>query len=201
MDTICRNYIFVLLRYRRKVCLLICLLLVAAASLYGQTENMYKPNFISLGIYRGYFQVHTESLSGFRGAKPWGVELEYSQMLLSEKVKHRFGIFPKWGLAFNYVDFDHSSLGHSFNGLVYVEPFLKAQGSWQFSVKIGGGLAYMTHPYSKKENFNNKTYSTNLAFPLLGGASVYYFFNKQWAVKSTASFRHISNGESTPKSI
>ncbi|WP_185957525.1 acyloxyacyl hydrolase [Saccharicrinis carchari] len=175
------------------VVLCLCLLLFLPDVL-SQSKQTDKPVFYSLAANYGYFQVHTKVLSPFRGSQPRGVELQVSQMLFTNKAKNTFGFYPKWALGLRYVNFGHPDLGYAVKGLAYFEPFLKVQGAWRFSVKAGMGVAYMSNPYDANSNPFNRTYSTKLAFPLSAGGSVYYFFNHKWALKTSVSFEHISNG-------
>ncbi len=170
------------------------ILLIHSLLTMGQTNQSDKPLFFGASVYYGKFQVHTKSLYPYNGTNPLGVELEMSQLLLSDHIRETFGTFIKWGLGLNYVNFAHDDLGYAVSGLAYIEPLIKPHGRWRYSIKLGGGLAYMSHPYDKMHNPQNLTYSTHLAFPLYGGASTYYFLNKQLAIKASASFQHISNG-------
>ena len=162
--------------------------------IYPQKECSEKPVFVGLNVYCGSFQVHTPKLSAFRVVKPRGVEFELSRWVLTERAWQSFGIYPKLGIGVNYVDFGHSGLGYSVNGVAYVEPFIKAMGRLKFSGKLGTGFAYLSNPYHPETNPLNQTNSTKLAFPLVGGVSGYYFFDDRWSLKTTVSFRHISNG-------
>lgn len=173
--------------------LLLCLLSVVTWA-QSQIQQTDKPIFYGISAYYGYFQVHTNVLSPFRGSYPSGIRLEMSQLLLTDKVKNTFGFYPKWGFGLGYVDFGHPDLGCALTALVYAEPFFKVHGAWRFSAKGGMGVAYMSNPYHADSNPLNRTYSTKLAFPLSAGLSAYYFFNDQWAVKASVSFEHISNG-------
>ena len=151
------------------------------------------PNFWSCGFYCGNLQVHTDKLSHFEGVKIRGLELEYSKWMLTEEARYSFGFYPKWGLSLNFVDFGHSSLGYSINGIAFLEPFLVSGDKFRISGKVGAGLAYLSNPYGSG-NPLNLTNSTKVAFPLVGGVNVYYGYNDHWALKISASYRHISNG-------
>ncbi len=180
-----------LLRY----CGLLLLCLISAVPrAQSQSKQTDKPIFYGISAYYGTFQVHTNVLSQFRGSHPSGIGLEMSQLLLTDKAKNTFGLYPKWGLGLGYVDFGHPDLGHALTALAYAEPFFKVHGAWRFSAKVGMGVAYMSNPYHVNSNPLNRTYSTKLAFPLSAGLNAYYFFNNQWAVKTSVSFEHISNG-------
>ena len=160
----------------------------------AQINQSDKPVFLGLTSYYGSFQVHASSLYPYNGTHPFGVEFEISRLLLNDNIRENLGTFVKWGVGLNYVNFNHHDLGYSISGIGYIEPFIKTQNQWRYSLKIGGGLAYMSNPFDEVKNPQNLTYSTRLAFPLYAGASVYYFFTKQLAIKASASFQHISNG-------
>jgi hypothetical protein len=163
-------------------------------SLKAQTNQSDKPFFMGITSYAGQFQVHTKSLYPYNDTHPIGVELEFSQLLLKEQIRETFGTFIKWGAGINYVNFNHEDLGYAITGIGYIEPFLESYGQWRFSIKLGAGLAYMSNPYDEISNPQNLTYSTNLAFPLYAGSTIYYYFTKQLALKTSLSFQHISNG-------
>ncbi len=153
-----------------------------------------KPFFVSVNSVNGKFQVHTNKLQNFNGVKPYGIDVEVGRWLFSEKMQDSYGIYSKWGLLFNYTDFNQEELGYTLNSIMFIEPLLKARGRWRVSVKFGAGIAFMSNPYSQFSNSKNLTYSTKLAFPLVGSANVYMFLNKRFALKLSGSFRHISNG-------
>ena len=160
----------------------------------AQLNKSRQPVFYGASLYYGKFQVHTSTLYPYNGINPYGIEFELSQFMLTDNIRESFGAFIKWGVGINYVNFAHEDLGYSVTGLGYLEPFIKPRGQWRYSLKIGSGLAYMSNPYHEVRNPQNLTYSSQLAFPLFGGLSAYYFINKQLAIKATASFQHISNG-------
>ncbi len=175
--------------------LILCLfLLVNCLPVLSQPNRTDSPVFYGLSAYYGQFQVHTKTLYPYNGTHPFGMEFELSQLLLKDRIRETFGTFIKWGIGLNYVNFDHDDLGYAISAIAYIEPFIDAHGRWRYSLKAGSGLAYMSHPYDADSNPRNLAYSTQLTFPLFGGGSVYYFFTKQWAVKLTASFQHLSNG-------
>ena len=161
---------------------------------FSQPKTSNKPVFISVGSYYGAFQVHTDKLTTYKGVNPYGIEIEVGQLILTDKVLQSFGIYPKWGFGMSYVNFGHPDLGYTISALSYVEPFFKVSGRLRFSAKAAMGVAYMSSPYELDNNPNNLTYSTHIAFPLIAGINMYHFFNDQWAIKGSASFRHISNG-------
>jgi len=177
-----------------KVGCLYCLLFLISCPGLTQTNQSEKPLFLSISPYIGKFQVHTKSLYPYNGVHPTGIELEASQLILTKRIRERFGTFIKVGFGFNYLNFNHEDLGHTITTLAYLEPFLKTSGHWRISAKVGAGLAYLSNPYHATFNPQNLTYSTHLAFPLYAGANAYYFFTKQWAIKVSASYQHISNG-------
>ncbi len=152
------------------------------------------PWFISLNNINGNFQVHTDKRQYFNGVNPYGVEVEVGKWLLSNNIQSRYGIYSKWGVQFNYTNFNHEDLGYTLNSLVFIEPLLKARRKWRFSFKAAAGIAYTSNPYEKVNNPHNLAYSSYLAFPLQASISGYYFINKQFAIKVLGSYRHLSNG-------
>ncbi len=174
--------------------LLVLSVIVFSSRIYSQDTLTTQPVFYSLSAYYGFFHVHTNKLSTYGGVNPVGIEFEISQLLLSNKIKSSFWFVPKWGIGLNYVDFQHEDLGYSIHAVAYFEPFIKINRKWRFSAKFGTGVAFVSNPYHVETNPYNKTYSTKLVFPLVGGASAYYCINNHWSIKSTVSFRHISNG-------
>ncbi len=152
------------------------------------------PWFVSLNRIDGKFHVHTDKLQYFNGVNPYGFEAEIGKWQFSERIKSRYGIYSKWGLQLNYTNFNHKDLGYTVNSLLFIEPLFKVKGKLRISFKAGTGIAYVSNPYHEEDNSYNKAYSTKFVFPLQGGLNVYYFINKQFAIKASGSFRHISNG-------
>ncbi len=152
------------------------------------------PWFVSLNRIDGDFKVHTDKLQHFNGVNPYGFDMEVGKWLLSERIRGQYGVYSKWGVQFNYSNYNHKDLGYTINTLMFIEPLLKAREKWRISVKAGVGIGYVSNPYHEVDNPYNQAYSTKFVYPLQGGVTVYYFFNKQFAVKASGSFRHISNG-------
>ncbi len=152
------------------------------------------PWYISINRIDGDFQVHTDKLQYFNGINPYGFDMEVGKWLLSDRIKGRYGVYSKWGLQLNYTNYNHKDLGYIINTLMFVEPLFKARQKLRISVKAGAGIGYVSNPYHEIDNPYNQAYSTKFVYPLQGGVTVYYFFNKQFGFKASGSFRHISNG-------
>ncbi|TLX77607.1 acyloxyacyl hydrolase [Labilibacter sediminis] len=194
MSRFCKQISLVSERWSLRLRSAFILLFILFLNIQSQNNITDKPLFYSLSSYYGFFQVHTDKLSPYKGVNPICLEFEVSQLLMNEQVLNALGFYSKWGVGLNYVDFGHDDLGYSVHGVAYFEPLLWVRSRWWFSGKIGMGIAFVSEKYHPETNPQNKTNSTHLAFPLAGSISSYYILNEQWRIKASFSFRHISNG-------
>ncbi|MCW3786114.1 acyloxyacyl hydrolase [Plebeiibacterium sediminum] len=152
------------------------------------------PWYVSFNRIDGDFQVHTEKLQYFNGVNPYGFDIDVGKWLLASQIKERYGIYSKWGMQISYANFNHKDLGYTVNSVMFIEPLIKARGKLRVSLKTGAGVGYVSNPYHKTDNPFNKAYSTKFVFPMQGSLNAYYFINKQFAIRASGSFRHVSNG-------
>lgn len=150
--------------------------------------------YISATAYWGSLEIHSQKIEHFRGARPFGVDIDWSWRFVSEKAYALCQCYPSMGLTLNYRDFGNRSLGKGVSALFYVEPQLFTTPIVNLSLRAGLGLSYLSNPYDEETNPLNLTYSTRFAFPLMIGVVANRPLGNGWALNVLGTFQHISNG-------
>lgn len=148
----------------------------------------------------GYLLKHTESLRGIGDNYPFGIELDWSRLLITEKSWNFCNCFPRLGVSLAYWNFDNPDvLGSGLLALAYAEPYFNTRKRTNIFFRMGMGAAYLSNPYDEVSNPQNLSYSTDLSFYLLVGAGLNYRLDEQWSLRLAVKYNHTSNGGvSTP---
>ena len=142
---------------------------------FGQVSTTHdtisKENIYSIGIggHYGFVFAHSKDVKNTKGSRPIAIELDLSRQLLNNAAWKDCGCYPRTGLTISYFNLDNKILGHSINVAAYVEPFLSTSHRFNFSMKGGAGVSYLTNPYHELKNPENMSYSTRISSYLAMG--------------------------------
>ncbi len=180
--------------------LLITLLLLPVVALYGQQDSIafsainQNVKVISLKVNYGQIYIHTRSVSNVRGARPLGVEFEYSKQQISDSIYNLCDCYPRTGLVAGYFNFDNSILGHGAMLSYFIEPTFRLNNRLSFHPRANLGIAYLTNPFDAVKNPTNRSYSLHLNPYMQLGFGASFRLNKNVSLLAGTDFRHISNG-------
>ncbi|NJL14537.1 MAG: acyloxyacyl hydrolase [Microscillaceae bacterium] len=163
------------------------------SSLFAQTS----PTPLALGLrgHYGFIIPHTEAIRDVSFSHPRGLELEVAWHLIGEKSWKNFATYPRVGAVLGFVDFDNPSvLGQSFHLSAFFEPFVAVRQRFNFSFRMGAGLAYLNQVYDAKTNPRNQFYSTPLSFILTANLMLNYRLSPALGLRLGGFYNHISNG-------
>lgn len=156
--------------------------------------NYEKNKYLSVSAVYGKVEVHSQAVQNLNGTNPYGIAVDYGLHDFSKKAIDTYGCNIRFGGTAQLWQFNNESLGQGLAVLAYAEPFLLTYNRFMLSVKASAGLIALTNPYNANNNPNNQAYSTNVAFPLSFGVSVYYPLSYKWAMVFNGSINHLSNG-------
>ncbi len=163
--------------------------------LTGQEVNKERPfRYLSAHLYGGQIQIHSSRIEYFKGARPFGVGVDFAWKFVSDKAYALCQCYPSLGASLNYWDFGHRALGNGVSGLFFVQPVLFSVWDTDISLKTGLGVSYLNNPYHEEANPLNITYSNHFGFPLMAGLSLSHSINDDWMLLLSGIFQHISNG-------
>ena len=149
---------------------------------------------VGIGAHYGFVFAHSKEVQNTKGSNPWGIELDFNKQLLKNESWEECNCFPRTGFTLSYFNLDNDALGHSINTAMYIEPFLSVSHRFNLSMKGAAGVSYLTHPYHKETNPENKSYSTTFNAYLGLGLGGNFKINKHLHAKISAYYNHISNG-------
>jgi hypothetical protein len=169
---------------------------VSQVAVLAQDSIPSKP-LMSLGLrsHYGFIIPHSPELKTNAQSNPWGLELDYSHHLTSEKSWQTFGCYPRIGLTLSYFNFSNPRvLGNAYSLNTYFEPYLAIQRRLNASFRLGGGISYLNQIYNAETNPENLFFSSPISFILTVGAGLNYRVSPYWTLRLTGFYNHISNG-------
>lgn len=172
------------------------LLLGAQSTLFASgTDSTAKRFLIGTRGHLGAILIHTPALNTVRKSNPWGAELDLGWQYVSQRAWDFCNCYPRAGLAMTFWDWGNRPvLGHGITGVIYLEPIFLTRRKIQFSIRMGGGLAWMSKPFHPTRNPGNQAYSTSINFPLMVNAALNYRIDQHWNFRLSGDFNHVSNG-------
>ncbi|MBJ7428044.1 MAG: acyloxyacyl hydrolase, partial [Bacteroidia bacterium] len=171
---------------------LVCFI-ISCSVIAQQKDSSFLKGY-SIGTHYGFIFAHSEDVQNTAGANPFGVELIYSKQNITEKTWQQCNCFLNTGVGVNYFNFDNDVLGKAASVFYIFEPQFKLTSKTKFLLDAFGGLSYLTNPYDKNTNPNNRSYSLPVSIYVGLGVGLQYAFAKQWQIGFTGNYLHISNG-------
>lgn len=151
---------------------------------------------VVLGVrgHYGALLIHSRALANLKQTHPGGVELDFAQQYVDQKAWDFCNCYPRVGGALSFWDFGHRVLGRGVTAVAYVEPVFLTQHRLNLSIRMGGGLAYLSHPFDSVTNPFNSAYSLRMNFPLMVGLGLQFRLDPHWGLRLAGNFNHVSNG-------
>ncbi len=157
----------------------------------GQTN----PTFYSLKSHYGFIISHSEEVQSISQSNPYGFQVEYSRLKISDKAWKTCYCYGRTGLAFAYFNYANPRvLGSSYNLIYFVEPYFTFKGPLKFSVRGAIGATYLDRIFDENSNPENLLFSSRFNFYLGLSLNLNYHLNDKYAVNLSANYNHISNG-------
>lgn len=170
--------------------LLIFLPLLSSAQNIDSTSTLW-----GLKTHWGFIIPHSEELKEIANTSPWGVQLDWSKLNLTQKAWDQCNCYAKVGLSFNYFNYGNPDvLGNSYNLILFGEPYLTFRRNLFFTLRAGIGVTYLDQVYDEATNPVNTFYSSPISFIVLLNLGINYKLSPEWEVNLTAHYNHISNG-------
>lgn len=177
------------------VCLLFLGMLLPNGSFSQDNDDLRFRKIVGARASVGKVLIHSRDLREIKDSYPIGLSADLAWQFLSRRSWEFCNCYPRAGVVLTGWDFDNRPiLGYGLTAMAYVEPVFLTQHRVNLSIRLGGGLAYLTSPFDSTSNPFNLSYSTHINFPLTVGVGIQFRVNKQWIIRAGAAFDHISNG-------
>lgn len=149
---------------------------------------------VSAKLHYGSVLVHPPAIENVSGAKPFGIELEYSIQKNNRRAYNLCGCYPRAGVVAAYYNFNNKILGHSIVAGYFIEPHYKINQHTQFVLRGTAGATYVTNPYDPAANPDNHNYTVHVNPFLQLGGGINFQINKHLTLAIMESLQHFSNG-------
>jgi hypothetical protein len=159
-------------------------------------DTAKSPLTIGIRTHYGFIIKHSTKLGDETvGRRPWIIEADFGWHLTGQNVWKYCFCYPRAGFTLYYVNFDNPEvIGSSFALPFYIEPYMKAEKKLSYSIRFGGGPAYMTQIYDTINNPENVMFSSRISFVVFLNIGLNYRLNPRTTIRLAANYNHISNG-------
>lgn len=149
---------------------------------------------LGLNAHYGFIFAHSQNIQNSDQSRPFGLDIDMAWQLLDEKTWKTCRCFPRMGFSATWFNYDNSVLGHSFNGIYFIEPAFVLGKGLQLGIKGSLGLSYLSNPYDAGSNPNNLSYSMPFAGYIGLSLGFHFPIMPTWEGSLFANYFHISNG-------
>jgi hypothetical protein len=178
----------------RSLVLILFFFIIICLNVNGQ-EELKNPVSLAVKPQYGIILPHSSRVEHLANTNPFGLELEYSWLMLKEKNWQQCNCYSKTGISFLYVNYDNPVVvGSSYNLIGFAEPFFIRSNRFLFSARMGFGVSYLDKIYDSEVNPGNTFFSTHINFIVHIDINAYYQLNDQYSLIAYAKYNHISNG-------
>lgn len=152
-------------------------------------------SFYGIKSHYGFIIAHSPELRPISQTNPFGIQLEYSKLKISDRAWKTCHCYGRSGFSFTYFNYNNPDvLGSSYNLIYYVEPYFTYRGPLKFSLRGSVGATYLNKKFDNETNPTNVLFSTNLSFYLAISLNLNYHINNHYALNLSGHYNHISNG-------
>lgn len=153
------------------------------------------PLFLGGKIHYGFIIPHYEELEEISKEKIWGFQLDFSRLFTSQKAWSNCNCYSRVGLTFHYFDYRNPDiLGHSYNLVLFAEPYFNFKNRFRLSLRGGMGLNYLDKVYDEESNPKNLYYSSSISGILNLALNLNYMLKENYQLNLGINYNHISNG-------
>ena len=174
-----------------------CFLLLWCSAAWAQPQgkdSVSPVRVTGVGLHYGSLIAHSQEVQNTAGARPYGLELQFTRQQTGARSYNLCHCYPRQGLLLSAYSFNSEVLGWGAMAAYLLEPSYRLGNRWMFSMRGAAGLAYGSKPYHPEEHPANQSYSTHVSAYLLYGLGLQYQLDARTALQVSANFQHISNG-------
>ena len=159
------------------------------------TDSVQKQ--VSAQVHTGFIIPHAPDLRAISQSSPVGVTVEYSRVNLRRSAFERCNCFARIGAYTHYIAFNNpAELGRTVGVGAFFEPLIRYGKPVSFSVRVAGGLAYLTRFFDAETNPRNTFFGAALNGWLSVSAATRIRLSRYVQGSVSANYNHISNGGS-----
>lgn len=163
--------------------------------LVGPTLGQDTVHKFGLEAQAGWIIPHNSELRDIASNRPISFGISSQWMKTSRKNWEACNCFHYLGLNLSVVDFQNlRELGQAWNLSGSFEPILFRSGKWAASIESGIGFSYLTRVYDPIDNPRNTFFSAPISFLLFVAPQLSFDLNSSWAIQTSFTYNHISNG-------
>lgn len=178
----------------RSLFLILFIFIINCLNASGQ-EELSNPVSVAVKPQYGLILTHSSKVEHLTYTNPFGLELEYSWLMLKDKNWQQCNCYSKAGISFLYVNYDNPEIvGNSYNLIGFAEPFFIRKKRFMFSARMGVGVSFLDKIYDSEVNPENTFFSTHVSFIVHIDINAYYQLSNRYSLMAYAKYNHISNG-------
>ncbi len=168
------------------------LLLIVFFTCFSNSQDKTKASSFDINYFKGNIALHNPDILHLIQGRPDGVILSWNKKTYGLNAWEQRYNYPDYGLSFSYQDFKSEPLGENYSLYGHYNFYFLQR---HLMMRIGSGVAYVTHPYDRETNFRNIAFGSQFL------ASIYLMLNfkkerifDRFGVQGGLSLFHYSNG-------
>lgn len=146
-------------------------------------------------LQHGFIITHASDLGPAANSKPFGFRGSYEVLQQGREAWLACNCHHILGVDFSYHNFNNPEVlggAYSFSGTF--EPIIWYNEKWQFSIRSGMGVSYISKVYDEEHNPENNFFSSPISFLLFVSPKLSYKLSEKWMANLFFNYNHISNG-------
>lgn len=173
----------------------IIVILVSIVQVHAQQKAVNNPTLFGIRSHYGFIIPHSKELKDISQSNPWGIQVEWSKLMISKKSWDNCNCYAQTGLSFNYFNYvNPGQLGNSYNLVYFAEPYINFRKRLFYSFRAGAGVSILDQVYDEQSNPQNTFYSAPLSFLILLNLNLNYRLSDRYTISLSGHYNHISNG-------
>jgi hypothetical protein len=180
----------------KKILLVLFSLMISHHSLPQEIPDTREdPLYVGVKVHYGFIIPHYVELKEISQKKIWGFQIDFSRLFTSKKAWSSCNCYSRVGLSLNYFDYRNPDiLGHSYNLMLFTEPYFNFNSRFRISIRGGMGLTYLDEVYDEVSNPKNLYYSSIISGILSLALNFNYLVKENYQFNLGVNYNHISNG-------
>lgn len=188
-------HLFFTFRHRSVFLLLFLFQFTQQLGAHHGDSSRFNPGFVEFKLKSGFVVNHHPEMWKLTRGFFTVLQIGYQRQSIGRNPSAYFRNYPRYGLSYLYTSFGNSAfLGKAHAAMTFVELPIHTTPKSRQSLRIEGGLAYLTKTYDRKLNYWNQAISSNLNASVNFGLITRHKLSSLSDATFGVTMLHLSNG-------
>lgn len=158
----------------------------------SHSQSKANTSYVDVNYFKGKIALHNPDILHLIEGRPDGLIVSWNKKTFGDNAWEQRYNYPDYGLSFSYQDLKSEALGDNYSLYGHYNFYVLQR---YLMLRIGSGIAYVTNPFDKEDNFRNVAFGSQFL------ASIYMMLNfkkerifDKFGVQGGIALFHYSNG-------